>query len=452
MERINGQMPGLCELARHVLSWITCAKRPLSTAELQHALAVEAGKPELDTDNLPQIEDMVSVCAGLVTVDEESGIIRLVHYTAQEYFEGTREWFPDAESEITTICVTYLSFSVFESGFCRTNDEFRQRLKTNQLYDYAARNWGHHARTAFADAGRLIVEFLESEHKVVAASQVMMAGQRYSGATRHSQTKPKQITGLHVAAYYGLSEVIISLLHNSQNADSRDSYGQTPLSYAAENGHAAAVKLLLETQGVDANSSDDDARTPLSYAAEEGHQITVELLLKAQDIEADSRDRDGRTPLSYASERGHETIVKLLLEAQGVDAHFSDYNSRTPMSYAAERGHPAVIKLLLEAQGVESRSGNRRTRAPLSYAAEEGHVNVVELLLKAQGVAADSRDRDGRTPLSYAAEKGHETVVDLLLKTQDVEADSTDRYGHTPLWYADEGRHRPIVKLLQPTP
>src|SRR5271167_575298 len=63
MERINGQKPGLKELAKQVLSWITCAKRPLTTLELQHALAVEVGKPELDEDTLPDIEDMVSVCA-----------------------------------------------------------------------------------------------------------------------------------------------------------------------------------------------------------------------------------------------------------------------------------------------------------------------------------------------------------------------------------------------------
>jgi hypothetical protein len=66
--------------------WITCAKRSLTTAELQHALAVEIGEPKLDEDNLLEIEDMVSMCAGLVTVDEESKIIRLVHYTTQEYF------------------------------------------------------------------------------------------------------------------------------------------------------------------------------------------------------------------------------------------------------------------------------------------------------------------------------------------------------------------------------
>ena len=49
--------------------------------EIPDALAVEVGESELDQDNLSELEDMVSICAGLVIIDEESNIIRLVHYT-----------------------------------------------------------------------------------------------------------------------------------------------------------------------------------------------------------------------------------------------------------------------------------------------------------------------------------------------------------------------------------
>ncbi|KAH7142702.1 hypothetical protein B0J13DRAFT_503042, partial [Dactylonectria estremocensis] len=120
MERINRQKLGFRRLAEKVLSWITCAKRPLTMSEVQHALATEIGDSELGEDNLERIERIVSVCAGLVTVDKESDIIRLVHYTTQEYFERTKShWFPNAETYITTVCVTYLSFSAFEGGFCQ---------------------------------------------------------------------------------------------------------------------------------------------------------------------------------------------------------------------------------------------------------------------------------------------------------------------------------------------
>ncbi len=179
MERIEGQVSDQEELAKQVLSWITCAKRPLATSELQHALGVEVGELELDSDNLPQIEDMVSVCAGLVAVDKESGIIRLVHYTAQEYFRRTQNrWFPNAEAKIATTCATYLSFTVFGGGPCHTDDELQKRLQSNPLYDYAAHNRGHHTRESSLPYHG-VIEFMERKAQVEASSQALIVNKRF---------------------------------------------------------------------------------------------------------------------------------------------------------------------------------------------------------------------------------------------------------------------------------
>src|SRR5271170_209685 len=185
MIRIESQGGGFRELAKKVLSWAVHAKRILSTAELQHAVAVEPGKPELNGKFIPNIEIIGSICAGLVTIDTQSDIVRLVHYTTQEYFEQTqKDWFPNAETDITITCVTYLSFHTFESGFCQTDKEFEKRLQLNPLYDYAARNWGHHARAASTEVEKLILSLLESETKKSAANQAMFASREdswYSG-------------------------------------------------------------------------------------------------------------------------------------------------------------------------------------------------------------------------------------------------------------------------------
>ncbi|KAL2849602.1 hypothetical protein BJY01DRAFT_210591 [Aspergillus pseudoustus] len=102
-------------MAKQVLSWTTCTG-PLTTRELQHALAVELGLPYLENANISDVEDIVSVRAGLVIVDAQSNIIRLVHFTTQEYFERTwTAWFPDAGQNIAATCITYLSFDCFQS-------------------------------------------------------------------------------------------------------------------------------------------------------------------------------------------------------------------------------------------------------------------------------------------------------------------------------------------------
>ncbi|KAE8419716.1 hypothetical protein BDV36DRAFT_130998 [Aspergillus pseudocaelatus] len=212
MDRVNRQGPMTVKFAKQVLSWTTCAKRPLTTLELRYALTVrEVDEPDLD-DNLPQIEDIVSVCAGLVTVDEESDIIRLVHYTTQEYFNRTKEeWFPTVESDIATTCVRYLSSSSFESGCCETHGKFKERLRLHPLYDYAARNWGHHARLISieeVEEQHSFLRFLDSEAKVYASYQALLSGELLD----YSKGKPRQITGVHLAVSFGLEKLITLVL------------------------------------------------------------------------------------------------------------------------------------------------------------------------------------------------------------------------------------------------
>ncbi|KAJ4242767.1 hypothetical protein NW757_011840 [Fusarium falciforme] len=127
MKRLQTQVPDQAEFAKDVLQWIVCAKTPLKVSQLQQALAVEIGKEDLDLHNVPDADDMVTACGGLVTVDQASGIIRLVHYTTQEYLERTRDiWFPTAEDQMAEVCLTYLSFKRFRTQLFEANYEYRK--------------------------------------------------------------------------------------------------------------------------------------------------------------------------------------------------------------------------------------------------------------------------------------------------------------------------------------
>ena len=449
MIRIEGQMSDQEELAKQVLSWITCANRPLTTLELQHALAVEMDESELDEENLPEIEHMVSVCAGLVTVDEESHVIRLVHYTTQEYFERMQSrWFPNAETNITATCIAYLSFNVFTTRFCQTN-KFTERLWLNPFLDYASRNWGHHARKISnlkQGLGQAIVDFLENEDLVNASVQGFFDTEDSFFNMNYVKETAGQMTSFDLVVYFELTAVVSLLFEQGTGPDSRI-YCKTPLVLAAMNGREAIVKILLK-QGVKIDSKDSKGnRTPLLYAAIWGHVAIVKLLL-GSGAEIDSTDSEhGRTPLSYAAEYGHTAVIKLLLEnGAEIDSKDSEHG-RTPLSYAAENGHTAVIKLLLENGAEIDSKDSKYGRTPLSYAAEDWEEVVVKILLE-NGADLALQDNNGRTPLSYAAKYGQVTVVRLLLGNS-AEIDSKDsEHDRTPLSYAAEHGRAAVIKLL----
>lgn len=65
------------------------------------------------------------------------------------------------------------------------------------------------------------------------------------------------------------------LLEKGAKVDTESTYGRTPLSFAAGNGHEAVVQQLLEK---DAEVDPKDGSGPLS-SAENGHEAVVQLLL-----------------------------------------------------------------------------------------------------------------------------------------------------------------------------
>ena len=108
MRRIESQDEEKVQLAKQVLSWISHSFRPLTVIEIRHALAVEFNDTDFVNEGLMDEDNLVSACGGLVVIDKESNIIRLVHYTTQQYFEQIRtDKFPAGHENITLTCITH---------------------------------------------------------------------------------------------------------------------------------------------------------------------------------------------------------------------------------------------------------------------------------------------------------------------------------------------------------
>jgi hypothetical protein len=154
MERIDSQQPEIRDLAKHILMWVVHAKRALSVQELQDALAIEPGMSKLDPERRPEPEVLDSLCAGLITVDQNTYIVRLAHYTTLEYFQKTND-FSKANAYITEVNVTYLSFHEIEKNiamevYCRPGKfeiQPHDFIVQYPLLHYALEYWGYHAAT-----------------------------------------------------------------------------------------------------------------------------------------------------------------------------------------------------------------------------------------------------------------------------------------------------------------
>jgi di/tripeptidase len=75
MQRIDAQSKEDRKTARSTITWVANAKRPLTVEELRSALAVEPSTKQLDKENFMTIKTILSVCAGLVIVDEKLKVV-----------------------------------------------------------------------------------------------------------------------------------------------------------------------------------------------------------------------------------------------------------------------------------------------------------------------------------------------------------------------------------------
>ena len=453
--RIRSRPNASAELGMRVLMWLHFAFRPLKLAELQHALAVKKSHVEFDARNIPSQKVLLDSCLGLVVVDEETMTVRFVHFTLEEYFrENAGTTFPNGCSSIAETCLTYLNFGGLRQH-CMDLDSLEGKSTEYPFLNYAALYWGTYVRQQCSDSLiELAAVILEHESECPpCAIQALYVQPQIQGFRRRSVRK--KISGVHVAAYFGLSENMARFYE----VELKDEDERTPLSWAAQYGHEAVVRLLVERYGVDIESKDNKGQTPLMWAAKGGREAVVRLLIERYGVDIESKDNEGKTPFMWAAESGCEAVVRLLIERDGVDIDAKDIYGETPLMYAADCGSEAIVRLLIERDGVDIDAKDNDGTTPLMWAALRGREAVVRLLIERDGVDIESKDNKGRTPLMWAAFHGFEAVVRLLIERDGVDIDAKDNVGNTALslavarlekarkWFYRENI-RAIVQLL----
>ena len=72
------------------------------------------------------------------------------------------------------------------------------------------------------------------------------------------------------------------------------------------------VKILLGREDVDPDKLSQSGETPLWWAAVNGHEGVVEVLLRRDGVNPNKPNKYGQTSLWCATRRGHAGVVALL--------------------------------------------------------------------------------------------------------------------------------------------
>lgn len=492
LERIKHQDSRKRARADQVLMLISCTKRPLILAEMRQALSIRKSDTFLDSRALPKTESLISTCCGLVVVEDKSQIVRLVHYTTEEYFRRKLHHYrsPEAHGYFAGILITYLSFNAFATfsqdmmiedlmkkaarygRFLAPNwDNFDEEeavkpyMKTllgdNILIQYAAHNWGHHARIACAkllydpgtclataesysrntdnlwDLKQLIPNFLGRKPNLACANEVLHNVETKLNLWTYPIRSPTDITDLQLVASFGIRYFVELYLNQGAEVDARDSEGMTALHKAAKNGHPEIVRLLLES-GAAIHTLDRGGRSALVWATIM-NKISVSRLLLQYRVDSGSKNFDdcGLSVLSVAADLGHGEILELLAEYEtdysrlnqvmgdallaavyakregivrlilrdGKRWAISRLYTVKAMNMAASGCHIGIIKILLEA-GVDPNCPLPSSPLSPSEAAVRGQSEVTQDLL-AEGAAPSLMDDGGDLPLHAAVRENH---------------------------------------------
>ena len=456
IQRIERQPEGFAALAKKVLGWLTYGKELMTLQVLQHAIATEPGEEEFDQENLSDTDQLISVCAGLVLVDQ-SDKVKLVHYTAQEYLQqNSEDLLPEFPLIIAMSCLTCLQYNTFKQWSKEKHDTaydlFKRKeplIKDYPYYPYAVRFWASHVEACeFYAVEDLFMNFVNHDLLVSQTAQnLCFLGEN---GMKDIVLQTTDISIMHLLAYLGASDLMLLLIRRGFDPHIKDSASSTPLWWAAYQGNEKAMEVLLSQDGVDINNRSTEYNgTLLGAAAINGYLGIVKRLLDCRGIEINSMQTDDEwTPLFGAVCGGYDEIVEAFLARNDIQVDTKDNIGQTPLACAVSQQYPDIVQRLLQRVDVNPNSAGISGDSPLSWAVEYNNFQITWLLLNDSRIDVNWKNNSGMTPLMLAVARKRLEMTQLLLADDRVDVNAEENNGYTALIIAVAKGYEGIVRDL----
>ncbi|KAJ7152007.1 ankyrin repeat-containing domain protein [Mycena filopes] len=450
MRRIDTQSKGDRQIAQAVLTWVTHAKQVLSVEDLKMALAIEPGAKELDDDDLMDIETIVGVCAGLIIVDEHLSVVRLVHYTTQEYMDSiASERFPGAHAKITETLLTFLSFdSVWEliathgypsdSEMPKLPPVFVSEQEPPKAHKWTLPPLIQYSQYCLTYAAGEPEKDSELQPRLLKFIHQVPFWLQFARSFWDQLKMPEEPSPLYVAASTNLLEIGGILIEQGEYLENM----AEELASAAANGHYDMVRLLLNS-GANVNAEYGWYGNALQAAVYQGHKGVVQLLID-HGAEVNAQGLNYGNALLAATACGSKEIVQLLIEhGAEVNAHSGWFGNA--LQAAAYEGNRELVPMLIDHGADVNAQGGQYGNA-LQATAYKGHKELLQLLID-HGADINAQGGLYTNALQAAAYQGHMELAQLLIDHgADVNAQG-GQYANALQAAACQG-HKDLVKLL----
>lgn len=273
---------------------------------------------------------------------------------------------------------------------------------------------------------------IQTDFLIKIAPYLKEAEELWNGSNFANKTERKRESIIY-ALQNEKTELIPALIHLGAEINTRNSLGETPLTYISDNALFSLrdAQVLIEN-GADVNIKNSSKESPLQMATRTDRADFVDLLFEkgakidsktqfADIIRSDipisiiqkyfenglklsAKDKNGNTALHLAAKADNVIVIRFLV-AQGIDINAKNKNGQTALFLASD----AATTLTLIALGIDINARDINGKTALHQVTQFGYDGAIEALLES-GANINIKDNHNLTPFQYAQDKGPATI------------------------------------------